>query len=84
MNFQRGTVVRSKAGHDKGSFFVVLETDGDTALISDGSSRPVSAPKRKKLRHLAFTRTVLCEQSLKDNSKICEAIETFRKKAAAF
>jgi len=48
MNFQRGTVVRSKAGHDKGSFFVVLETDGDTALISDGSSRPVSAPKRKK------------------------------------
>ncbi|MBR2176613.1 MAG: KOW domain-containing RNA-binding protein [Clostridia bacterium] len=83
MQFQRGTVVRSKAGHDKGSFFVVIGTDDDSALIADGKSRTAAQPKRKKLIHLAFTKTVLDEQTMSDDSKISEALETFNRKVKA-
>ena len=77
MNFFRGTVVCSKAGHDKGSFFAVLRTDGDIAFIADGKTRKISSAKKKKLIHLAFTRTVLDEQELNDDSRLSEARSMF-------
>lgn len=84
MNFVAGSVVRSKAGHDKGSFYAVLSVDEDMALIADGYDRPVSRPKRKKLIHLAFTRTVLSEQILNDDSKLSEALAPFNEGVRAF
>ena len=83
MGFQRGTVVRSKAGHDKGSFFAVLSHDGDTALIADGKTRTLSSPKRKKLKHLAFTNTVLSEQTMNDDTKIRLELAPFDQRVRA-
>lgn len=80
MIFQRGTVVASKAGHDKGSFFAVVRTENDIAFIADGRTRPLERPKRKKMIHLAFTRTVLSEQTMNDDSKLSEALVAFNKK----
>lgn len=84
MKIQRGTVVRSRAGHDKGSFFAVLETDGAVVLISDGRSRTSASPKKKLMRHLAPTAAVLSEQILNDDSRLIEALEAFNKKVRAF
>ncbi len=84
MRFQRGTVVASKAGHDKGSFFVVVRIENDYAYIADGRRRLISEPKQKKLIHLAFTNTVLSEQELNDDSKLSEAIDSFNKRSRAF
>ena len=83
MNFIRGTVVCSKAGHDKGSFFAVIAVDNDIALIADGKTRSVSAPKRKKLIHLAFTRTVLSEHELIDDSRLSEALGGFNRSSGS-
>lgn len=58
MDIVKGSIVRAKAGRDKDKFFVVLETDGGYALIADGRRRRVEKPKRKKLIHLAPTKTV--------------------------
>ena len=50
-----GQVVKSKAGRDKGRYFVVLAQDGlDYVRIADGVLRHVDAPKRKKVKHLAL------------------------------
>ncbi len=84
MRFQRGTVVASKAGHDKGSFFAVVRVENDMAYIADGKGRSISEPKRKKLIHLAFTDTVLDEQVMNDDSKLSEAIDRFNKRSKAF
>ena len=46
MEIKRGTVVRSKAGHDSGLFMAVLETDGRFALTADGKTRTIISPKR--------------------------------------
>jgi len=49
-------VVYSKAGRDKDKFFIIISVlDEKYVYISDGSLRSISKPKKKKIKHLAFT-----------------------------
>jgi len=51
-----GTVVFSKCGRDKGRPFVILsETDDGYVYLADGDARPLSKPKKKKVRHVQPT-----------------------------
>lgn len=47
-----GSVVRSKAGRDKGDLFIVLAREGEYAYLANGDLRKVDNPKKKKLKHL--------------------------------
>lgn len=67
MQFVKGMVVRSKAGHDKGSFFVIMELLDGFVLLSDGKSRSTQTPKKKNLLHLAATKTVLLPEQMTDS-----------------
>lgn len=78
VEYVRGMVVRSRAGHDRNEFFVVLETDGRYALICNGKRRPLEKPKRKKLMHLAATGTVLPSCEIETNRKIRSALVSFK------
>lgn len=49
-----GWIVRSAAGHDKGELFCVVGTQGEFLLLCNGKQRKLSAPKRKKPRHVDF------------------------------
>ena len=71
------TVVRSLAGHDKGEWFVVISLDKGFALIANGKSRSLSRPKRKNLRHLAITETLLSEQDLATDRKLRRALREY-------
>lgn len=53
MDVQRGAIVRSQAGHDKGKYFVVLDTADDFLLLVDGKTRKLEDPKRKRRKHVA-------------------------------
>ena len=44
-------VVVSTAGHDAGSLFYVLETDGVWLTLVNGKDRSIEKPKRKKSKH---------------------------------
>lgn len=51
-----GDIVCSKAGRDKGRYFVVMGVlDEQYVAICDGALRKVDKPKKKKLKHLATT-----------------------------
>ena len=84
MDIVKGSVVRAKAGRDKDKFFVVLQTDGEYALIADGEyaliadgkRRRVEHPKRKKLKHLSPTNTAH-NGSLETNPKIKQILRDF-------
>ena len=54
MEIRKSAIVRSVAGHDKGEFYYVLETDGIYAAVVNGKNRRITNPKRKKLKHLRF------------------------------
>ena len=69
------SVVCSKAGRDKGRFFAVLSMEGDAAYIADGDLRKLEKPKRKKLIHLAPTKTVFSENQLSSDKSLYKAIK---------
>jgi ribosomal protein L14E/L6E/L27E len=54
-----GTVVYSKCGRDKGLPFVVMESVGEYVYLADGRLRPICKPKKKKLKHVQPTGTVV-------------------------
>ena len=79
MEFVRGMIVRATAGRDQGGFFTVLSVEGDYAMICNGKRRPLEQPKKKKLKHLAPTHTVLSEQSMETNRESRRARAAFQK-----
>ena len=58
MEIKVGSIVRSKAGRDKGDFFIVLAMDDNYVYMANGELRKVDQPKKKKLKHLQGTEQV--------------------------
>lgn len=68
-----GEVVFSKAGRDKGRFFIVTEIVDDTyVMIADGGVRKLGKPKKKKIRHLKATGEIIgnIAKKLKEGAKV--------------
>ncbi len=66
-----GQVVKSRAGRDKGNFFLIINViDEENVLIVDGDLRKLDKPKQKKLKHLIIYNTVLPELKYKVENKI--------------
>ena len=78
MELTRGTVVRSKAGRDSGSFLVVTEVSNGCVLVADGKERPIERPKRKNLKHIALTETIFTEEQLQTNKAVRHALSDFK------
>lgn len=49
----KGDIVESLAGHDKGNILLVMSVSEDQkyVFLSDGRLRTVKKPKRKKIKH---------------------------------
>ena len=47
-----GWIVRSGAGHDKGTLMCVVGGEGAFLLLADGKRRRLASPKRKKRVHV--------------------------------
>ncbi len=75
MDFIRGQIVRSKAGHDAGMFYVVMGIDKQSVYLCNGKSHSLMNPKKKNKIHIAGTKTVLPESSLQTDSEIRKAIK---------
>lgn len=50
-----GMIVTAKAGRDRGRSFVAIAAEPEGfVMLSDGDTRPMSNPKKKKLKHVEF------------------------------
>lgn len=61
-----GRIVRSCAGRDNGKFLVVVKTDDGFVYVADGKERKLASPKKKSLKHVKPTNTVIDTESLTD------------------
>ncbi len=53
LSFEAGRVAESVQGRDRGRSFIVIERmNGDYVLVADGLTHRLSAPKKKKIKHL--------------------------------
>ena len=55
MEYTVGQVVYSKCGHDKGKAFIVTEIEEDFLYLTNGKSRKMDKPKKKKTKHVQIT-----------------------------
>lgn len=79
MEIESLVIVKSKAGHDKGNFFVVLSTKMNYAMICDGKRRKLDNPKKKKFIHLCVTNTKLDDNQISTDKKIRTELKRFNK-----
>ncbi|MBQ8296773.1 MAG: KOW domain-containing RNA-binding protein [Ruminococcus sp.] len=59
MKVQTGSVVKAAAGRDGGGYFAVVGMQDGYCLIADGKSRRLGSPKRKNIKHLRFTNSMI-------------------------
>ena len=52
MEYCIGQIVYSKAGRDCGKEFVVVAIEDEYLYLSDGATRKLESPKKKKLKHI--------------------------------
>lgn len=65
-NVERGTVVRALAGREKGRFMIAVGCEAGCVLLADGDERKLAAPKRKNVKHVAATGTVVDMDDISD------------------
>ena len=75
MDYKIGQVVIAKAGRDKDGFFIITQLDGGFAFIVNGKNRKLERPKKKKLIHLAPTKTVV--QGFRTNREVVRILSKF-------
>ena len=59
MKLLKGSVVRAAAGRDGGGYFVVTDADKKYCFIADGKSRKLVKPKRKNIKHIRVTDSMI-------------------------
>ncbi len=57
-----GSLVVSTAGHDRGSYYVVLSDKEGFLYLSDGKYHPVEKQKKKSIKHVEVYRTSVQEE----------------------
>ena len=85
MEIAAGRIVYSKAGRDKGRYFVILSIEGEYVNICDGNLRKLKSPKKKKLKHLracdAISKTFIEKTKMNDkltDKDIAHDIEEYK------
>ena len=74
----------SKAGHDKGTVYVVLEADDVYFWLADGKRRLLENPKKKKQMHVQVVKNLPAEllsqmQSITLDAHVRKIIKLFMK-----
>ena len=59
MKINVGSVVKANAGRDGGGLFLVVATEGNYCFIANGKSRKLAKPKRKNMKHLSPTGSMI-------------------------
>ena len=71
---ERGTVVRSSAGRDKGSLLAVMQQEENRVFVCDGKERPIDRPKSKNIRHIVSIGAAVTEAELASNRALRKAL----------
>lgn len=74
----KGQVVRSIKGRDKGQFQIIIDfLDESHVLVVDGKRRKINSPKKKKIKHLQISNTILDIPEDINDSKIRKMLNAF-------
>jgi ribosomal protein L14E/L6E/L27E len=75
MDYETGQIVKSLAGHDKDSCYMVVRAEGNFVWVADGKRHRLNDPKKKNIRHVQSIRTYIPD----DERDKDEAVQHFLK-----
>ena len=69
VEYKKGYFAKSKAGHDKGKVYIIIEGTDQTGslevvMVTDGDLKPVEKPKKKKTKHIQVI--MKCDNNIND------------------
>ncbi|MDK2823757.1 MAG: hypothetical protein PWQ67_1679 [Clostridia bacterium] len=72
---KKGQLVKSRAGRDKDTFYLVFDWDHEFVYVVNGDSRRIQNPKKKNIKHLWYTDKVAenIKEKLETGSKVTNA-----------
>ncbi len=82
MELEIGSVVRSKAGRDKGKLMAVVAIGEKTVALCDGKEHRLEKPKQKNPRHVAPSKTVLDAGALATDRSLKKALAILESKGS--
>lgn len=56
--YEPGMLAWSRAGHDCGQLYVIMDVDGEYVYLTDGRLKPLGKPKKKKKKHIQIVRQI--------------------------
>lgn len=65
-----GTFGKSLAGHDKNQVYVIINCDDEYVYLADGKNKLLSAPKKKKRKHIQLINRIDSNISEKISSNL--------------
>ncbi|MBR3818293.1 MAG: KOW domain-containing RNA-binding protein [Clostridia bacterium] len=71
---ERGNVIRSLAGRDKGRLLAVMQVSEKLVTVCDGKERPVDRPKSKNIRHVEYAGASVSEAEMATNRALKKAL----------
>lgn len=71
---EKGNVVRSSAGRDKGKLLAVIQASEKLVTVCDGKERPIDRPKSKNIRHVEYAGASLSEAEMATNRMLKKAL----------
>lgn len=76
--YQRGQVVKSLAGRDKGYLLTVVSADGTDVFVCDGKERPLNNPKRKNPRHIESVGMCISDNQMASDRALRKALAAIK------
>ena len=71
---EKGTVVKSLAGRDKGRLLAVMQSENGSVLVCDGKERPIDRPKSKNIRHIERGGLSVTENDMRSDRSLKKAL----------
>lgn len=76
--FEKGRIVISAAGRDKGALLAVIGSERGRVLVSDGKERKLESPKAKNPKHLKSTPFIIENGSMATNLRLRRTLRQFK------
>ncbi len=75
-----GILAMSKAGHDKGTLYVIIREEGEYVYLADGRIRTADRPKKKNKKHVQIIKKkqITEPESGLDDIKIRKIIKEYQ------
>lgn len=77
-------VVLSTAGRDRGHLMAVIGEENGYLILADGKERPILRPKRKNVRHIAFTACSIEQVDILSNKSLRRALRRCKEQKEDF